>query len=161
VVGEKTERRNNHVVLNAFALLGTSPQVLERDGYDYVDLRSSRSLEPKTPNSFGGVSGSGLWGFTIAKYPGSRFELLDFQLAGVAFYQMPETEAGIVAVRYHRPRSIYERFLPEVRNWLLDSGCRRSRLLFSHAKRQNPFPRDNEQIARGVPEQKPRGKRKD
>ncbi len=117
-VDQKTERKNDHVIINAFVFWGTSPQVFVREEYDYVDLRSDRSLEPETPFDFGGVSGSGLWRFAIAKYPGSGFEPFDFQLAGLAFYQMPETQAGVVAVRYHGPFSIYQRFPPEARNWL-------------------------------------------
>jgi hypothetical protein len=41
---------------------------------------------PETPNSFGGVSGSGLWRFSLAKVSESEIKPFDFQLAGVAFY---------------------------------------------------------------------------
>jgi len=43
-----------------------------------------RTLEPKTPSSFGGVSGSGLWRFSIARLSESEIKPYDFQLAGVA-----------------------------------------------------------------------------
>jgi hypothetical protein len=118
VVAERTERSSDRITLNQYVLLGSAPQLFEREGYDYVDLRSRRSLEPKTPTSFGGMSGSGLWRFSIAKVSGSVLKPFDFQLAGVAFYQLPDTGDGIATVRFHGPRSIYERLLPSVRNWL-------------------------------------------
>jgi hypothetical protein len=42
----------------------------------------------------------------------------DFQLAGVAFYQLADSEGGIATVRFHGPRSIYERLLPRARYWM-------------------------------------------
>jgi hypothetical protein len=119
VVAEKTERVADNIVLNPYVFFGTEPRVFEREEYDYVDLRSRRSLEPKTPNSFGGVSGSGLWRFSIAKVSESEIKPFDFQLAGVAFYQLPDTDDGVATIRFHGPRSIYERFLPQVRSWLV------------------------------------------
>ena len=120
VVAETTERSSGRITLNQYVILGTAPQLLEREGYDYVDLRSRRSLEPRTPTSFGGMSGSGLWRFSIAKVSDSVLKPFDFQLAGVAFYQLPDTDDEIATVRFHGPRSIYERLLPSVRNWLAE-----------------------------------------
>src|SRR5271157_4992168 len=80
--------------------LATEPQLFERDGYDYVHLRSRRALEPKTPNSFGGVSGSGLWRFSLARLSESEIKPFDFQLAGVAFYELPGRR------RWHGHRSV-------------------------------------------------------
>ena len=48
----------------------------------------------------------------------SEIKPYDFQLAGVAFYQLADTDDGVATVRFHGPRSIYERLLPQVRNWL-------------------------------------------
>jgi len=64
------------------------------------------------------MSESGLWRFSIAKVSDSVLKPFDFQLAGVAFYQLPDTDDGIATVRLHGPRSIYERLLPSVRIWL-------------------------------------------
>jgi hypothetical protein len=118
IVAEKTERIGRNIVLNQYVFFGTEPRVFERDGFDYIDLRSRRSLEPKTPSSFGGVSGSGLWRFSIARLSESEIKPYAFQLAGVAFYQLADTDDGVATVRFHGPRSIYERLLPPVRNWL-------------------------------------------
>jgi hypothetical protein len=117
-VDERTECTENIVLFNAFLFYGASPRIFERAGYDYIDMRSRRSLQLEIPMDFGGVSGSGVWRFDIARYPKDRFEVFGFHLVGVAFYQLPESEPDIVAIRYHGPLSIYERFLPEVRIWL-------------------------------------------
>jgi len=117
-VDERTERTENMVRLNTFLVYGASPKVFEWEGYDYIDMRSRRSLQPEMPTRFGGLSGSGVWRFDIARYHKDRFELFGFHLAGVAFYQLPESEPDIVAIRYHGPLSIYQRLLPAVRNWL-------------------------------------------
>jgi hypothetical protein len=118
LVAEKTVIAEANTVLNQYIFLWTEPQPFERDGYDYVDLCSRRSLQPETPKSFGGVTGSGLWRFSLAKSSESEIKPLDFQFAGVAFYQLPDTDDGIATVRFHGPRSVYERLLPQVRGWL-------------------------------------------
>lgn len=118
VVDERTEKKGNLITLNQFVLLGSEPQLFEADGYDYIDLRSRRSLEPKTPNSFGGLSGCGLWKFSLAKISEGEIKPFDFQIAGVAFYQLPETDDGVATIRFHGPDSIYRRLLPVVRDWL-------------------------------------------
>jgi hypothetical protein len=61
LVAEKTVVAKSNTILNQYIFLWTEPQPFEREAYDYVDLRSRRSLQPETPNSFGGVSGSGLF----------------------------------------------------------------------------------------------------
>ena len=115
LVAEKTVVAKSKTDLNQYIFLWTEPRPFERETYDYVDLRSRRSLQPETPNSFGGVSGSGLWRFSLAKVSESEIKPFDFQLAGVAFYQLPDTDDGVATVRFHGPRSIYELLLPQVR----------------------------------------------
>ena len=118
VVAEKTAKSGNRTTVNQYVIFGTEPQVFERDEYDYIDLRSRRSLEPKTPSSFGGVSGSGLWRFSIARIAEGQVKPYDFQVAGVAFYQLPDSDDGVATIRFHGPISIYEKLLPKVRDWV-------------------------------------------
>jgi hypothetical protein len=99
-------------------IFGTEPELFERDEFDYIDLRSRRSLEPRTPRSFGGMSGAGLWRFSIARLSISEIKPFDFQLAGVAFYQLADSEDGIATVRFHGPRSIYEGLPQRARHWM-------------------------------------------
>ena len=117
IVAARTEVTARKVILNHYLIFGTEPEQFERDGFDYIDLGSRRSLEPRTPISFGGMSGAGLWRFSIGRLPGSEMKPFDFQLAGVAFYQLADTADGIATVRFHGPRSVYERLLPQARNW--------------------------------------------
>ena len=117
LVAEKTVIAEANIVLNQYIFLWIEPQPFERDGYDYVDLCSRRARQPEIPKSFGGVSGSGLWR-SLAKSSESEIKPLDFQFAGVAFCQMPDTDGGIATVRFHGSLSVYERLLPQVRGWL-------------------------------------------
>jgi hypothetical protein len=64
------------------------------------------------------VSGTGLWRFSLARLSESEIEPFDFQLAGVAFNHLPDTDDGIATVRFHGPHSIYEQLLPKVRKSL-------------------------------------------
>ncbi len=114
-VAEKTRITGDTITLEAFLFYGASPRTFEQGGYDYVDMRSKRSLQPEIPESFGGVSGGGLWHFDVARYPNGEFEAARFHLSGVAFYQLSESEPDIVTIRHHGPRSIYEVFLPTIR----------------------------------------------
>jgi hypothetical protein len=95
-----------NTVLNQYIFLWTEPQPFKRDGHDNVDLRSRRSLQPETPKSFGGVSETGLWRFSLAKSSQSEIKHSDFQIAAVAFYLLPNTDNGIATIRFHGPRSI-------------------------------------------------------
>lgn len=121
VVAERTQVTERTVALQAYLFYGTSPRTFELGGYDYIDMSSRRSLQPEIPESFGGLSGGGLWHFDVARYPNDQFEAARFHLSGVAFFQLPELEPDIVTIRYHGPRSIYELFLPRVRRWLADA----------------------------------------
>jgi hypothetical protein len=122
IIAEKTERIGPKIILNQYVIFWTEPQNFERAGFDYIDLRSRRSLGPETPSSFGGLSGSGLWQFSLARLCESEIKPIDFQLVGVAFYQLPDTDDGVATVRFHGPRSTYEQFLPRVRDWSGTNG---------------------------------------
>jgi hypothetical protein len=120
ILGERTEKNGNHVTLNQSVIFGTEPQIFDREGYDYIDLRSRRSLEPKTPASFGGLSGSALWRFSVARLLDGEIKPYDFQVAGVAFYQLPDTDAAIATIRFHGPDSVYKQLLPRASDWVRD-----------------------------------------
>jgi hypothetical protein len=121
VVGEKTQCTDHSIALQAFLFYGASPKTFERAGYDYIDMSSRRSLQPEIPKHFGGVSGGGFWHFDVARYPSGEYVPARFNLAGVAFYQLPESDPDIVTIRHHGPRSIYESFLLDIRSWLANS----------------------------------------
>ncbi len=79
----------------------------ERDGYDYVDVAVNSNL-PDVPQSFGGVSGGGLWEIGLSK---TRSRIISWDGArrfrGVAFWQQPPTPDGRSMIRCHGPHSIF------------------------------------------------------
>lgn len=75
-----------------------------RDGFDYFDLKMDMSF-PGTPETFGGVSGGGLW--RIRVYCACETGKINWTqtLEGVAFYQSA-VENGCRTIRCHGPKSI-------------------------------------------------------
>jgi hypothetical protein len=90
---------------------------------------SSQSVEGKhegvrVPHFFYGVSGGAIWRLVnLFEQDPSMHELksTDYVLAGIAFYQGPGSPLPKF-IRGHGPRSLYEKFLPELRDWLKQPG---------------------------------------
>ncbi|MGO8762741.1 MAG: hypothetical protein ACLP2P_14170 [Desulfobaccales bacterium] len=77
------------------------------DEYDYCDFKVKYDSSPNIPQSFGGVSGGGLWHIPLAKLSEEKIEPIEFILSGVAFYQTERT--GLYrSVKCHGRNSIYE-----------------------------------------------------
>jgi hypothetical protein len=84
-------------------------RTFESEGFDYVDLAYDREDLPALPESYGGVSGSGLWNIRLSRAPDSGTVSWDGSpmLEGVAFFQDSATHhQGLL--RCHGRRSIYE-----------------------------------------------------
>jgi hypothetical protein len=82
----------------------------EREGYDYLEISADYKNTLALPKSFGGVSGSGIWNFSLHKKAGASVKTAkigdDFAFAGVAFYEEEAKEDRMI-VRYHGPETIY------------------------------------------------------
>lgn len=101
------EARTSLAQMRGHALFSTVKQTYHRGGYDYFDIGAKMSLSD-VPESFGGVSGGGLWQIDLNKdksgnisWNGKRY------LRGVAFW-----ESGICngrrVIRCHGPKSLFE-----------------------------------------------------
>jgi hypothetical protein len=89
------------------------------NGYDYIELGTDRASSTTMPNSFGGVSGGGLWKVEINSrdgMPGNE-ELGEVTFCGVVYYEY-EINTQNPYVRCHGPVSVYERLVPDLRTWL-------------------------------------------
>jgi hypothetical protein len=92
----------------------------DHNGYDFIDALAAREPETFIPDSFAGVSGGALWLFRDVFHTAQSIRELkreDYVLAGIPFWE-DATDPNAPFVRAHGPRSIYEKFLPEVRAWL-------------------------------------------
>ncbi len=86
--------------------LGGIDRVFERNGYDYGEMHFPASEGDVPPESFGGMSGGGLWQVPWPPSSGSAESIPDMLLAGVIYYQ-GTTEEGLRFLRNHFRVSIY------------------------------------------------------
>jgi hypothetical protein len=96
----------------------------KKNGYDYFDVPVDRELGVPVPNFFNGVSGGAIWRLVnLFEQDPAMQELKssDYVLAGIAFYQGFEN-FRVKFIRGQGPRSLYEKFLPELRKWLKRPG---------------------------------------
>jgi hypothetical protein len=87
-------------------------------GWDYLEVGVSRKPGNTAPESFGGVSGGGLWTLPIERkawHPPGKEYFAGIFFAGVAFYES-DTESGHQFIRAHGPESIYRKFCHEILN---------------------------------------------
>lgn len=108
-------------ILQCPVLLAPSSEYREREGgWDYFDVPVDPELRVHVPHFFNGVSGGAVWRLVNLFEPGAELHELrssDYVLAGIAFWQGLDN-FRVNFLRGHGPRSLYERFLPELRAWL-------------------------------------------
>ncbi|HET9373890.1 MAG TPA: hypothetical protein VFO40_02895 [Chthoniobacterales bacterium] len=96
----------------------------KEDGYDFFDVPVDRELGVRIPHFFNGVSGGVVWRLVNLFEQGPTMRELkssDYVLAGIAFWQGFENFRPKF-IRGHGPRSLYEKFLPDLRKWLKQPG---------------------------------------
>lgn len=101
-LGEFT-RNHANILINGF-FVDADLQGQTQGGFDYFDLEMDISA-PGTPETFGGVSGGGLW--KVQAYYSRQTGNIDWNrtLVGVAFWQSG-IENGRRTIRCHGPESI-------------------------------------------------------
>jgi hypothetical protein len=108
-------------ILECPVLLAPSSEYISRgNGDDYFDVPVDPQLRAHVPHFFNGVSGGAVWRLVNLFEPGAELHELrssDYVLAGIAFWQEFDN-FEVIFLRGHGPRSLYERFLPELRAWL-------------------------------------------
>ena len=75
--------------------------------YDYLEFDVLYTEEGQAPESFGGVSGGGLWQVPLRQKVGGKIEAKETILSGVAFYQSP-VENNVRSIKCHGRQSIYK-----------------------------------------------------
>jgi hypothetical protein len=96
----------------------------KKNGYDYFDVPIDRELGGRIPHFFNGLSGGAVWRLVnLFERDPAILELQssEYVFAGIAFWQAFEN-SQVKFIRGHGPRSLYEKFLPELRNWLKQPG---------------------------------------
>ena len=91
-------------------------EVYDFGEFDYIDTLIEYAAERRMPASFGGVSGGGLWSFTVAFKTGFKDpKVKDVLFCGVAFYQTDRIENQRY-IRHHYLKSIYGVTANAIRN---------------------------------------------
>jgi hypothetical protein len=96
----------------------------DQNGYDFIDALAERTPDTPIPQSFKGISGGALWRLRDpfhADPPMPELTAGDYVLAGIVFWE-DQQNANAPFMRSHGPRSVYEKFLPEVRAWLKETN---------------------------------------
>lgn len=108
-------------MLRGFSFMTGPDRYYEHDTWDYFELGVDRTAVDDIGDSFGGVSGGGVWRIPVYRKKGEPEGKEYFEkvtLAGVAFYEENHLPHGRFFVRAHGPKSIYERLLPILRKRL-------------------------------------------
>lgn len=109
--GELSTFGETEAVLRISLFVSVVVSARQRDGFDYVDLGYYHQGRSDLPQSYGGLSGSGLWHAPIRKSASGAVSWTgEARLEGVAFYQEPTDEKEGV-IRCHGRVSIYEQAL--------------------------------------------------
>lgn len=101
VLGSYTD---NHASVQLLAMWVGAPQPYTREAWDYFDVEAALH-PPSEANTFGGVSGGGLWRVQIYAEPGTGQIASRMTLEGLAFYELG-TKNGKGVIRCHGVQSI-------------------------------------------------------
>ncbi len=107
-VGEltKLELEKERMIVALMCYAGGTPNLFGVDDYDYYEMETEYKPDTMTPNTFGGMSGGGLWKLRIAENKGS-YELTEQpKLIGINYHESDRIE-NIRTVRGHGPKTIY------------------------------------------------------
>jgi hypothetical protein len=125
VVAEWTKdlpSRRPNTRIKGFELLfcgGTTTAKYKVGEFDLCTFEPSFGEGIRPPSSYGGVSGGGLW--RIYFVPDGSNRVLEKRLAGIAFYEVADTNSAIRII-CHGPRSIYEHVVPKIMETWPDAG---------------------------------------
>lgn len=104
---QRVQQRGDHRIFEMRASVCPAEACSERSGFDYVDL----GIDTTTPNSldsYGGMSGSGVWSVQLARNRAGQliWQPKSLSLEGVAFYESPIVN-GHRIIRCHGRKSLY------------------------------------------------------
>jgi hypothetical protein len=94
----------NHASVQMMSFWVAPPTCHARNGFDYLDVKA-RLPPPSNVESFGGVSGGGLWKVKVYGDPATGEIHSEAILDGVAFWEQ-DVKGGSGVVRCHGPESI-------------------------------------------------------
>jgi hypothetical protein len=106
----QNDRQPRTTTIIGLTTAGTSQQVESIGNMDRLELAPLPSTNPTLPETYGGVSGGGLW----RSFRNGKDESIELQLIGVAFYESAAVNRSRMII-CHGPKSIYVRLANEIR----------------------------------------------
>lgn len=99
-------------------MLGKLTREFNEGDFDYVLFEVLYNEHYEGPNSYGGLSGGGLWQL-IVQPDGSKLQVTETLLSGVAFYEFAKKDDGSGRItrdiKCHARRSLYKALIDKVR----------------------------------------------
>lgn len=75
--------------------------------FDYLEIQVRYDCHPDIPESFGGISGGGVWQIPLVQKRNGEMKPQEYLLSGIAFYQT-EKSGSRRLIRCHSRKSIYD-----------------------------------------------------
>ena len=92
---------------NSSCFFGGISHIYEVNKFDYLEIEAKYDYDPNLPQSFGGVSGGGVWQILLDQMPDGTIKPKEYLLSGVAFYQT-EKSGSLRVIKCHARKSIYD-----------------------------------------------------
>lgn len=114
-VEEEPEIRQSHRVKRFGGLFGVSNLIgdYECDGWDFKQCQVDFSPETELPDSYGGMSGGGLWNIVIESRDG-EIDVADCKFCGVVFLESDVMDGTKRVVTCQGPLSVYGKLFQAV-----------------------------------------------
>ena len=92
---------------NSYCFFGGDPRIYDMDKFDYLEMTVRYDCHPDIPESFGGISGGGVWQIPLIQMTNGEIKPKEYLLSGIAFYQT-EKYGSRRFIRCHSRKSIYD-----------------------------------------------------
>lgn len=75
--------------------------------FDYLEIQARYDFHPDLPESFGGISGGGVWQIPLVKNSNGEIKPQEYLLSGIVFYQTEKSDSRRL-LKCHSRKSIYD-----------------------------------------------------
>jgi len=99
-LSEKLSKTTIEALLNVGQILGVS----QENGFDILRFKPVPSDDFKTPTSYKGTSGGGLWRIFVSKNDDDTYKVVQRRLVGVAFWETEDRDE----IKCHGQQSVYK-----------------------------------------------------
>jgi hypothetical protein len=92
---------------HSFCFFGGISRIYDVEKFDYLEIEANDDCDPDIPESFGGVSGGGVWQVPLVRTSNGVMKPQEYLLSGVAFYQTKKS-GSLRSIKCHARKSVYD-----------------------------------------------------